>query len=203
MNKYSLIVGVLLFPSISLAAVVGQSQVTIPPIDVERCNDPIYFGVYEAEADKVIEAKFDESLDAIGADKRGSNDKVADKATADAAAFLQATVDKCKNYVETCSGKNIFNVNSQLFIENVDTCKRNGSKNYQYALASSRANFIQNRQTLAEMTIEENAKSMMARMRDILQPLELQVMAKLEQLESQITGLIKNSEAVPGSQLQS
>ncbi len=168
-----------LLPAMNLAqAAIGTCEASLPPVDPKRCNDPTYFAEYRAAADEAIRSTSDEKTNEIYQDNQANNETVVSSAKDNLSNFAQCQIDTCQTYVDTCTSADIDDVSARRFETEARGCVDQSENRFttQKALVNSAVKL--NVQTKAITTIEEKARAINARAKEILIPI-MQNIAKL------------------------
>lgn len=157
---------------------IGTCNASLPTVEAKRCNEPTYFAEYRAAADKAINEANDKTTNDIYQDNQANNKTVVESAKDNLSNFTQCQLDTCKNYFDTCTSGNIDDVSSRRFEENAGQCFEQSENRFAVAKSLSKAAVMLNAQTKAITTIEEKARAIMARNKEILIPI-LENIAKM------------------------
>lgn len=200
--KYWLPVVLLGFPLLAEAQIFGVCQADLPTVEVERCNQPGYYRVYRARANKAINQAFDTQIQAIFADNRAHPNTIADETVINLASQLQCEVDVCNHYFTTCTSADIANVSSRQFSFSSDECLADAENNFFMAKNMAYVSAKLNAEFKARTTIFEKAMAIGYRYKTILFPIMDDARKELAALASKMKFLIEQPADVSGSKLQ-
>jgi hypothetical protein len=200
-----LLLGATILPSLSMAqsnTSIGTCSASLPPVEAQRCNDPSYFVEYRAAADEAINADNDEATNEIYQDNQANNETVVGSAKENLSNFTQCQLDTCQAYFDTCTSAAIDDVSSRRFEKNSGFCIDQGENRFAVAKRMSQVAVRLNAQTKAITTIEEKARAIIARNKEILIPM----LQNIAQLTSEWAGkgshLIRETRDVDKSTVQ-
>ena len=203
MNKYGLVIGALLLPSISLANVnVGEFKGTLPDVTKDRCNDPKYYAAYRAETDTAINSTFDRRLNEIHSDNHANMATIVDEAMINLEGFRQAQSETCANFQDICSGADAGSNSTRRFDAAMENCLQETEERFAIAMGITRTAVMMNANRKARTTVEEKFKAIGHRYKTITLTILDDLRKEMQNLSSKASFLIDQTREVPGSQVQ-
>jgi hypothetical protein len=180
----------------------GTCGASLPSVDAKRCNEQNYFTEYRKAADDAVNAENDRLTNEVFQDNQANNETVVGTAKTNLANMGQCQLDICQAYFDTCTSSDIDDVSSRRFETTSGECLEQGEKRFAVAKDHSSTVVKMNVQIKSIATIEEKARAIAARTKEIVLPM-LQNIAKItREWAGKGSSLVEQTRDVDGSTVQ-